>query len=131
MSIADGPVTTCTSELENDINDGVVISNDNNNDDNNVNDDASDDTSVDNSSEDASDYDDISASSATTPEDREQAAPWVSMVAMANENVANGINFNIVDSSPNDWLNLQSNYDLDAKGVYDNDESVNVSVYVA
>ena len=53
------------------------------------------------------------------------------MVAMANENFENGIDSGIVDSSPNKWLDLRSKYDLNAEGVYDNDESVDKFVCMA
>ena len=65
-----------------------------------------------------------STSSTTNPDDDEQVALWVSIVAMANENVENGINSDIVDSSSEEWLDLQSNYNLNAEGVYGNDESL-------
>ena len=50
---------------------------------------------------------------------------------MANENVENGIDSDIVNSSPNEWLDLPYNYDLVAKGVVDNDEYVNAFVCMA
>ena len=83
-----------------------MTGNDVNNDDNSVEDDNSDNTSDDGSSGDASDSDDKSASSATNPNDVDQDAPWVSMVAIANKNVENSINSNIVDSSTDKWLDL-------------------------
>ena len=53
------------------------------------------------------------------------------MVAMANENVETGIDSNTVDSSPNVWQDLQSNYDLDAKRVYNNGDFVDAFVCMA
>ena len=53
------------------------------------------------------------------------------MVAILNENVENGIDSDIVDSSPDNWLDLQFNYDLDTEGVFDNNESTNTFVYMA
>ena len=46
------------------------------------------------------------------------------MVAIANENVANSIDSDIVDDSPDDWLDLESNFDLDADGVFYNNEAM-------
>ena len=56
------------------------------------------------------------------------------MVAATCENVENGIDSDIVDSGPSDWLQLQGNYGLDDKGVYgvygvdDNHESTTTYV---
>ena len=48
---------------------------------------------------------------------------WVTMVALATENVKNGIDSDIIDDSPDDWFELESTFDLDAEGVYDNDDT--------
>ena len=103
-----------------------MIDNDENDncDNNDVDDDANDDTSDGNSSGAVSGSNDVSDSSADTSKDSEPAAPWVSIVAMANKNVEHGFDSDFIDSSPNDWFNLQSNCDFDAKGVYNNDDSV-------
>ena len=50
---------------------------------------------------------------------------------MANENIENCIDSDIVDRSPNKWLDLQSNYDLNAERVFDNDESTNTLICMA
>ena len=42
--------------------------------------------------------------------------------------MGNGINSDIVDNGPNDWLDLESNFDLDAEGVYNNNEPVDAFV---
>ena len=56
----------------------------------------------------------------------------MSLVAMANENVNNSIDSDIVDSSPdNKCMDLQCNYYINAKGVFDNDESTNAFVCMA
>ena len=104
-SVADKPITT--SELEDDITGGVVTTNNDNNDDNSINDDGSNDASNDGSDGDASDSDDKSYTLATKTEDNENAH-WMSYLAMVNKNIENGINSDIVDSSPNKWIDLQS-----------------------
>ena len=131
MSIENSSIAT--GESENNITDDVVPGNNNkdNDDSNNVDNDANDDTSDDDSSGAASGSDDVSTSSAVTPEDSEPAAPWVSIVALVNDNVENGIDSNITSSSPNNQFELQSDYDLDAKEVYDNDDSVDAFLCIA
>ena len=42
------------------------------------------------------------------------------MVALATEEVENGPD--IIDESPDDWFDLEPAFDLDAEGVYDNDD---------
>ena len=84
---------------------GVVTTNDDNNDDNSVNNDGSNDASDDSSDGDASDCDDMLDTLATKTGDVDNAS-WMSLVAMANEIVENGIDSDIVDSSPNKWLDL-------------------------
>ena len=44
------------------------------------------------------------------------------MVTTACENIEKGIDLNVVDSSPSNWLELQNNFDLNTKGVYNNNE---------
>ena len=52
----------------------------------------------------------------------------MSLVAMANKNVENSIDSDIANNAPNEWIDLQSNYDLNAEGVFDNDESTDAFV---
>ena len=56
---------------------------------------------------------------------------WMVLVAMANENVENGINSDIADGAHNDWTNFQSDYDLDAEGIFDNDDQADAFVCMA
>ena len=55
----------------------------------------------------------------------------MALVAMANKNVENGIDSDIVDSTHNDWTNFQSNYDLDGEGIFYNNDEANVFVCMA
>ena len=109
---------------------GGVTTNNDDNDDNSVNDDSSSNVSNDGSDGDASGSENKSHTSANKTEDNENAH-WMSYLAMANENIENNINSDIIDSSPDEWMDLQSNYDLDAEGVYNNDDSVSAFVCLA
>ena len=53
------------------------------------------------------------------------------LVAMANKNVENCIDSNIVDGIHNNWTNFQSNYDLDDKGIFDNNDKADAFVCMA
>ena len=44
------------------------------------------------------------------------------MVAMVNKKVEYGIDSNIIDSRYDEWLDLESNYNLNAEGVFDNNK---------
>ena len=46
------------------------------------------------------------------------------MVPAASDNVDNSIDSDILNNSPYDWLNLQTDYDLDKEGTYDNNKTV-------
>ena len=55
----------------------------------------------------------------------------MSLVEISNKNVENGIDSDITNSSPDKWMDLKSNYDIDAKGLFDNDKSTNAFVCIA
>ena len=113
VSIADAPFVA--SKLGNDnINDDVATGNnddgikDDNNEagellSNNDDDDSSQEEPVSNS---------VSASSA-----------WMQLVALASDNVENGVNDAAAANGPDNWIYLQSDYDLDADGVYNNNNT--------
>ena len=52
----------------------------------------------------------------------------MALAAITNENVENGIDSDIVDNTHYDWTNFQSNYDLDAKVIFDNDDKADAFV---
>ena len=70
----------------------------------------------------------MSASSVGKSNDNDDSnainVPWISMVTKVCDNVDNGTDSDIVDSSPSDWLDLQNYYNLDGNSIYDNDEHV-------
>ena len=129
VSIADTPSITC--QLKNDIiYDFAVVTNDgdcNNKDDNNDNKYQSENND-DGSSEDDSGSDDITASSTTTPKEGDSTTLWIAIVAIANNNVKNAIDSDIFDHSQNNWFYLKSNFDFNAEGVYDNDDTDDIFV---
>ena len=54
------------------------------------------------------------------------SSPRIQMVAIANKD---GIN-DADNGSPDNWFNFQSDYDLDAEGVYDNNDTDDAFIYI-
>ena len=105
--------STPTSEKEDDITGSSIVTTD----DEDVNNHGSDGPTDDSSDDDASNSNGKSYISTTKTGDNTPS--WMALVAMANKNVENGINSDIIDGTHDNQTNFQCDYDLDAEGIFD------------